>query len=372
MNRRTLLRSFGAATLGIAAHGGAIRASTSSREHLSIRIAGYDYDRVQGLIDGSVQIKGCDYDFELATIGGMNTDALGGPMTWEVTEIGLSPYMLAYANEGLHNHTLIPVFPLRVFRHKSVFIRPDRGINRPEDLRGKRVATPGFSSTSLTWIRGFMQHEYGVTPKEIEWVIATKDSSGKDSGGPSKQEQVLPDGLKLSRGPAGMDESDLLVSGEVDALFHAAEPKAFVEGNPNCVRLFTDSRATERAYFEKTGIFPIMHAVAIRKDVATQNPWLPKAVFEAYSRAKQQVYDYMRKHAWYKMTLPWISQELEETREVLGDNFYSYGLTPNNRKTLESLFQYSHEQGLASRVLTIEELFEPASLEFTESFNAQG
>jgi 4,5-dihydroxyphthalate decarboxylase len=283
-----------------------------------------------------------------------------------VTEVGLSPYMLAYANDGLRNHTLIPVFPLRVFRHKSVFIRPDRGIEKPEDLRGKRIATPGYSSTSLTWIRGFMQHEYGVTPKDVEWVIATKDSAGKDSGGPSKQEQVLPEGLTMSRGPEGMDESDLLVEGEVDALFHAAEPKAFIQGNPNCVRLFADSRAAEQAYYKKTGILPIMHAVAVRNDVAEEHPWLLGAVFRAYSEAKQQVYDFQRKHAWYKITLPWISQELEATRAVMGDNFYSYGFTENNRKALNALFQYSHEQGLASRKLTIEELFHPSTLELVE------
>jgi 4,5-dihydroxyphthalate decarboxylase len=163
-----------------------------------------------------------------------------------------------------------------------------------------------------------------------------------------------------------MDESDLLVNGEVDALYHAAEPKAFINGDPNCVRLFPDSRKTEQEYFRKTGIFPIMHAVAIRKVVAEAHPELPEAVFRAYSAAKKQVYDFQRNHAWYKTTMPWISQELEETRGVMGDNFYSYGLTDNNRKTLDALFQYSYEQGLASRRLTIEELFHPSTLELIE------
>jgi 4,5-dihydroxyphthalate decarboxylase len=342
------------------------RLAAASDERIPIKMAGYDYDRVRGFIDGSVQVEGCEVSFEVSTIGGMNTDALGGPMTREVTEIGMVPYMLAYANDGLRSHTLIPVFPLRVFRHKSVFIRPDRGIDTPEDLRGKKIATPGYSSTSLTWIRGFMQHEYEVKPTDVHWVIAMKDSAGKDSGGASKQERVIPEGLEFSEGPPGMDESDLLVSGEVDALFHAAEPRAFIQGDPSCVRLFADSRQTEREYYAKTGIFPIMHAVAIRNDVVEQYPWLPEAVFEAYSKAKQQVYDYLRKAAWYKTTLPWVSQELEETRAVMGDNFYSYGLTPENRTTLEALFQYAYEQGLASRRLTIEELFHPSTMSLTE------
>ncbi len=332
---------------------------------LPIKIAGYELDRVDALIDGRVQVDGCETQFEVSSIGEMNTDALVGPMTREVTEIGLSPYMLAFANNGHRHHTLIPVFPLRLFRHKSIFIRPDRGISRPEDLHGKKIATPGYSSTSLTWIRGIMQHEYGVNPEDVQWVISSKDSSSTASGGPSKQENVLPDGLSFSRGPAGKDESDLLVDGDVDALFHAAEPRAYQEGNPNCVRLFPDSRETERAYFAKTGISPIMHAVAVRKDVAEEHPWLLKAVFDAYSQAKRLMYGFMRKSAWYKTSLPWVGQEFEKTVALMGENYWPYGIEPN-RTALEALFQYSYEQGLAKRKLTIEGLFDPSTLALTE------
>jgi 4,5-dihydroxyphthalate decarboxylase len=333
---------------------------------LPIRLSGYDYDRVLGLVTGDIEMEGCNYTFEVDTIGGLNTDALGGAMSREVTEIGMVPYLIAFANDGLQNHTLIPVFPLRVFRHKSIFIRPDRGIRRPEDLRGKKIATPGYSSTSLTWIRGLMQEEYGVSPSDVIWVVAKKDSARKDTGGPSRFENIVPKGLRMEEGTDGMDESALLVSGEVDALFHAAEPRAFVEGDPNCVRLFADSREAEQAYYRKTGIFPIMHAVAMRNDVVRANPWLVQAVFEAYSDSKQQVYDFQRKHAWYKTTMPWISQELEQTREIMGRNFYSYGLTDNNRTTLDALLRYCHEQGLTKRRVTVEELFHPSTYELTE------
>jgi 4,5-dihydroxyphthalate decarboxylase len=182
----------------------------------------------------------------------------------------------------------------------------------------------------------------------------------------SKQENVVPKGLSVSKGPAGEDESDLLESGEVDALFHAAEPRAYVEGYPKVARLFPDFRKTERAYFAKTGIFPIMHAVAIRKDIIERNPWLPKAVFNAYSQAKQLMYDHLKKMAWVTISLPWIAQEIEETRGLMGDNFWPYGITPN-RKTLETLFQYSYEQGLAERKLKIEELFHPSTMAFEEA-----
>jgi 4,5-dihydroxyphthalate decarboxylase len=366
MDRRTVLKLIGAAASGATSIATSYQAYGASKSNLSIRLAGYDYDRVMGFINGNIEIKGCDYTFEVDTIGSLNTDALGGPMTREVTEVGMAPYILAFANDGLQKHTLIPVFPLRVFRHKSIFIRPDRGIKKPEDLRGKKVATPGYSSTSLTWIRGLMQEPYGVSPKDIHWVVARKDSSSKDTGGASRFEGIVPSGLTITEGPEGKDESDLLVSGEVDALFHAAEPRAFIEGNPNCVRLFSDSRAVEQAYYQKTGIFPIMHAIAIRNDVIEAHPWLPQAVFQAYSEAKQQVYDFQRKHAWFKTTQPWISQELEQTREIMGNNFYSYGFTKNNRSALNALFRYCHDQGLANRVVTIEELFHPSTLELKE------
>ena len=197
------------------------------------------------------------------------------------------------------------------------------------------------------------------------WHSSSKDSAAKASGGPSKQENVLPKGISIAKGPKGKDESDLLVDGDVDALFHAGEPRAYLDGHPKVGRLFPDYRKTERAYFAKTGIFPIMHAVAMHKGVIEANPWLPKAVFNAYSQAKQVAYEDMAKTGWISDMLPWYGQELEETRAVLGDNFYSYGLK-SNRKTLGTLFRYSYEQELSSRELTVEELFAPSSLEFDE------
>jgi len=342
-----------------------VKAATTPSK-LSLIVSGYKLDRTEALIDGRAQVEGCDINFEESGIGDINTNVFSGPQTFDVTEIGLHPFMLAYANEGFRDYSLLPIFPIRVFRHKSIFIRTDRGIKGPEDLRGNKVATPGFSSTSLTWLRGIVQHEYGVKPEEIQWVVSSRDSSAKAAGKVSKQESMVPQGLSVSKGPAGKDESDLLESGEVDALFHAAEPRAYIEGHPKVAQLFPDFRTTERAYFKKTGIFPIMHAVAIRNSLVEQHPWLPKAVFDAYSKAKNLMYDHLKKMGWASISLPWAAQEIEETRALMGDNFWPYGITPN-RKALEALFRYSYEQGLAGRKLTIEELFHPSSLEFTES-----
>ncbi len=333
---------------------------------LKLKMAGYKFDRLAALVDGRVGVAGCDVDFEVAAIGDMNTDVFSGPQSRDVTEIGLHPFMLAYANEGFRDYLLLPIFPLRMFRHRSVFIRNDRGIGKPGDLRGRTIATPGYSSTSLTWIRGIFQDEYGISPKDVQWIVAQKDSSAKDAGRVSKQENVFPDGLPIKMGPEGLDESDLLETGAVDALFHAAEPRAYIERHPKVARLFPDYRSVEQDYFAKTGIFPIMHAVAIKKTTAQENPWLIRAVFEAYAQAKQLNHDYMAKSAWVFSTLPWYAQEFEETRALLGDNFDAYGIGAN-RKTLEALLRYSHEQGLAKRLLTVEEMFHPASLELVDN-----
>ncbi|NWK56484.1 ABC transporter substrate-binding protein [Verrucomicrobiaceae bacterium N1E253] len=369
MNRRKALSiiaqsSAAASSIGLTQQ--SLAADKPNPAKKPITIAGYKLDRTLRLTDGSVAVKGFEHIFEEAAIGDANTHVFSGPATREVTEIGLHPFMLAYANENFRKYSLLPIFPIRVFRHKSIFIRTDRGITKPEDLKGRRIGTPGFSSTSLTWIRGILQHEYGVKPTDVEWVVSAKDSSADSAGKLSKQESVVPTGLSVSTGTAGKDESQLLVDGEVDALFHAAEPKAFIEGNPIVGRLFPDFRSTEQAYYKKTGIFPIMHAVAIHNDVAKQFPELPMALCHAYSEAKNKALAHIVKMAWADISLPWVAKDVEETRKLMGDNFWPYGIEPN-RKTLNALFQYSHEQGLAKKQLTIEELFHPSTLEFLES-----
>jgi len=328
-------------------------------------MAGYDYPRVKAIFDKDVNIKGCTFDIVKAGIGDMNTDAFNGPQSYDVTEIGIVPFILAYANESFRDYTLLPIFPLRVFRHKSVFIHADSGIKKPVDLKGKKIGTPGYSSSSLTWIRGIFQDEYGVSPKEIEWVIANKDSSAELAGKVSKQEQVIPEGISINYGTPGKDESELLLSGEVDALFHAVQPKAFIQGNPKIIRLFKDSRSVEQEYFSKTGIFPIMHAVAVKKDLLENNPWLAGSIFNAYSESKTMNYNFMSKLGWAYDTLPWYGQEYDETKKIMGNNFWPYGIEVN-RKVLETICRYCYEQGLIKQKISFEDLFLSTSFEFTE------
>jgi 4,5-dihydroxyphthalate decarboxylase len=338
----------------------------SAEATLSLAAAGYRFPRTESLFNGITSVEGCNLRMEESAIGDINTNLFAGAQTYDFAEVGLHPFMIAYANDGFRDYTLLPIFPLRLFRHKSIFIRTDRGIEKPADLRGKTVGTPGYSSTSLTWIRGILNDEYGVAPEELNWVYSRKDSSGAEAGKASKQENVFPSGINIRPGPEGVDESELLVRGDIDALFHAATPKAYIEGHPKIARLFPNSEDIEKAYYKKTGIFPIMHAVAVRKSLLEEHPQLVTSIFKAYSEAKTRSYQYMNKVGWAADMLPWYGQEFERTIAEMGPNFYSYGLA-SNEGSLEALFRYSYEQGLASRQLKIDELFHPGSMSLEEA-----
>ena len=330
-------------------------------EELPITVAGYPYERVAAIQDGRVSIDRCKVEFATSKIGELNQHVFSGPQTRDVTEVGLIPYLLAFCNDGFRDYLPLPIFVLKVFRHKSIFVHTDRGIDKPEDLRGRKVATVGYSSSGLTWVRGILQDAYGVSPDEIKWVVTEKDSAAGQTGGASKWEKLLPPNISIEKAPAGKDESDLLLEGAVDAIFHPAEPRAYVERHPQVQRLFQDCRAVEQRYFKKTKIFPIMHLVAIRRELAEQQAWLPKAVFDAYCKSKQLDYEESRAIRWAYSSLPWYGQEFNETVELMGSNFYSYGI-PENRKALETVFRYLHEQGLAEREMRIEELFVESTL----------
>jgi len=332
-----------------------------------LKCACYRFPRTESLFDGNIAIDGFAAAFEQhGGIGTANTHTLEGSQPWDITEIGLGPFMTAYANDDFRDYTLLPIYLLKQFRHKSIYIRTDRGIKTPQDLRGRAIATPGYSSSSLVWIRGMLEDEYGVSPQDIDWVLSSKDSSADVSGEVSKQESLLPSGIKARKGPAGLDESELLVNGDVDALFHAVTPRAFLDRNPIITRLFENSREVELDYYRKTGIFPIMHTVAVRKKLLAENPGTAKAIFEAFSKAKSRSYAYMAKLGWGSDMLPWYSQELEQTVTEMGSNFYSYGFE-SNRKALETLCRYSYEQGLTKSHLKPEELYHPESQKFEEA-----
>ncbi len=366
-SRREFVKAAGL-TASVAVSANTVIASahdSDNAQKLVLKFGGYNFPRLNGLTDGRVSIEGCAIEFVPGKIGNMNTDLFSGEQVRDVTEVGLHPFILAYANGNFRDYSLLPVFPLRQFRQKSAFIRTDRGIEKPADLKGKKISVAGYSSTSLTWLRGIMKDDFGLKPEEVIWVIARGDSSVQVAGKVSAQESVTPEDVSSEIGPAGLDESDLLEQGLVDACFHAAEPRAYIQGKPNIGRLFPNARPIEQDYYQRTGVFPIMHAVAIRNELLEREPWVAKAVFEAYSKAKQLDYEFMTKMGWAFSSLPWFAQELEDTQALMGKNFYSYGFE-TNKKAVDTLLRYSYDQGLASNRLSAEELFTPLSHRFSE------
>jgi 4,5-dihydroxyphthalate decarboxylase len=333
-------------------------------EKPQIKIAGYDYDRVRAIMDGQAVIEGAKVNFNFEDIYALNKSAFGPERQYEVTELGLIPFITKYINNDFRDYTLVPVFISRIFRHRNIFVHVDSGIEKPEDLRGKRVGTPGYGMSANTWIRGFLLDEYGIKADEMLWIESSK-SSDKGTLNTDLGQYFFADDFPLEKGPPGVDESELLLSGGCDALVTAITPKAFLDGDPRIKRLFPDVRAAEIDYYKKTGLFPIMHVVAIRTDSIKANPGLPKAVFEMYSKAKQKAYANLETTTSLKVTLPWVTQEFEDTRKLMGKNYWPYGIEAN-RKELELVMRYTYEQGLVKRRLKFEELFEPSTLELKE------
>jgi 4,5-dihydroxyphthalate decarboxylase len=357
--RRETLKLAGTAALGLLAAQKVTASDDAARQQ--IKVAGYPYDRVQAIKDGLVGMGQADVRFHNDNIYSLNGQAFGPDKTYEVTELGLIPYVSRYINEGFRDYVLIPVFISRTFRHRNIYVHAESGIEKPEDLRGKRVGTPGYGMSASTWVRGFLNDEYGVKADDFQWIETTKSSDG-GSLNKGFAKYYFPDDFPLEKGPPGVDESELLLSGGCDALITAITPKAYADGNPNIRRLFPDIKAAEQRYFEKTGLFPIMHVVAIRKDVANENPWLPAAVFKMYSEAKQIAYDNLATTTVLKTTLPWAMDEYEETVKLMGDDYWPYGIEAN-RNELDLVMRYTFEQGLVKRQMDFEPLFHPSTLE---------
>ena len=326
----------------------------------SIKISGYDYDRVRGIMDGDVTSKNFNVSFHVENIYAVNRKAFSDEQEYDVTEIGLIPFITKYINDDFRDYALIPVFISRTFRHRNIFVHTDSGIDKPEDLVGKKVGTPGYGMSANTWIRGFLLDQHGVKANDFQWIQTTKSSDGFELNS-DLSNYYFEDDFPLIIGPKNVDESELLLSGQCDALITAITPKSFLEGNPKIKRLYPDIKAAEISYFQETGMFPIMHAVAVKKDLLRENPLLGQEIFRMYCDAKRIAYDNLETTTSLKVTLPWITNEFERTQEIMGDNYWKYGIEAN-RKELEAIMRYVYEQGLVKRQISFEELFDPNTL----------
>ncbi len=316
---------------------------------LPITIATWDYDRVRPLLDGRVGVEGCDVNYITMPVEECFERAFFHG-EFEVAEIGFSPYLNALSR-GVAPYAAIPAFLSRMFRHSAVYIRADRGIEGPADLRGKTVGVPEYQMTAALWVRGFLQDEFGIAAKDINWVQAGLEIPGRRDKFPLN----LPQGFPLvSRNDAAL--SALLAEGKLDAVFSARKPSCFVRGHPQVRRLFSDYRAAERDYFARSKLFPIMHAVGIRRDVHEKHRWLAASLYKAFMQAKGIADAEFTELTALKIGLPWVTAEYEATVAAMGEDVWSDGIA-RNREVLAAMARYSYEQGIAVRLLTVDEMF---------------
>ncbi len=324
---------------------------------LPITIATWDYDRVRALTDERVQVEGCDVNYITMPVEECFERAFFHG-EFEVAEIGFSPFLIALSR-GPTPYVAVPVFLSRMFRHSAVYIRSDRGIEGPADLRGKRIGVPEYQMSAVMWFRGFLKDQCGIEPKDINWVQAGLENPGRRDKFPLNLLEGFP---LVSRNDAAL--SKLLADGELDGVISARTPSCYINGHPEVRRLYPDYRAAERDYFTKTGIFPIMHALGIRRDIYDNNRWLAASLYKAFLKAKRLADAEFAETTALKIGLPWVTAEYEATTAVMGHDFWSYGVDAN-RQTLATMARYSYEQGLAVRLVDVDEMFAEGNLSET-------
>lgn len=322
---------------------------------LQLSVAMGDYDRNRALFDGRVQIDGCDPVYMLLNPEEMFFRAMRS-RDFDITELSFSSYLVKHSR-GESPYIGVPVFLSRAFRHTSIYVRKDR-IKRPEDLKGKRIGIPEYQLTAIVWARSILQDDYGIAPEDVTWVRGGIDTPGR----PEKIKLELPPGVKIESAPEGKTISDMLHEGTIDGFIAPRPPSGAAARNPDCAWLFDDPTATAKDYYRRTGIFPIMHVVGIRKELAQQHRWLPAAVFKAFSESKAKALELLSDTSATKVTLPFVEEQLKAARETLGEDFWSYGVE-KNRKTLEAFLHHHHSQGLSARKMKLEELFDPSTYE---------
>lgn len=323
---------------------------------LPLTLACHLYDRTRAIRDGEIPIEGVEVNYISLHVTEIFW-RMCQYQEFDASEMSMGAH-ITLIGSGDSPFVGVPVFPSRVFRHANMFVRTGSGVERPEDLRGRRIGVPEYGMTACVWMRGILQHEYGVRPEEVIWCTGGQEV-------PGRKERValrLPPSIPVERIPEHETLTRMLCEGGIDALFCAHPPSAFQAGDPRVRRLFPDYRPVEEEYFRRTGLFPIMHTLVVRRDVYQKNPWVAQALFKAFSEAKAEVERALADNDVLACMLPWSVYDLESTRKVMGGDFWPYGIEPN-RKPLETLCQYAYEQGLTPRRVAVEELFAPNTRE---------
>jgi 4,5-dihydroxyphthalate decarboxylase len=307
-----------------------------------------DYDHTRALGDGRVKIDGVDLKFVNITPPSQIFLRMLHDEEFDASEMSLSNFMIAIG-KGDRRFVALPVFPSRVFRHSYIWLNTKAGIAKPADLKGKRVGIADYSMTALLFVRGLLQHEYGVAPKDIHWFRRRAEHVAIE----------LPPGIRIDNLAKDQTLDGLLEAGELDAVAVTSPPRAFLKDSPLVQRLFPDSRAVEAEYYRRTKIFPIMHMVVIRRAIYEQDPSLAVRLTQGFEAAKKRAFEGYEEDL---TALPWTNLNLEYARQVLGPDVYPYGVK-NNSATLEAATLYSHEQGLTKIKFAVNDLFAPETVQ---------
>jgi 4,5-dihydroxyphthalate decarboxylase len=323
---------------------------------LKLTLACEDYDRTRALRDGRVKPEGIDINYLVLPVEEIFWRMLRYE-DFDVAELSLGAFLVAAA-QGRRPFVAIPVFPSRTFRHRCIFVNASSGIERPEDLRGKRVGVPEYTMTASVWLRGLLQHEYGVAPEEIRWFQGGEEQPGRKD----RVDFDLPPRIRLEAIPHDRTLNRMIENGEIDVLMSPRMPSCFLRGAPQVRRLFPDFKRVEMDYFRRTAVFPIMHVIVIRKRVYEENSWVAQSLYKAFCEAKDLCFSQMYDSNVLRISLPWDVAEFEETARLMGSDYWPYGFSAN-RRVLETLHSYLFEQGLIGHKLELENFFAPSTLE---------
>ncbi|HZT07011.1 MAG TPA: ABC transporter substrate-binding protein [Chloroflexota bacterium] len=323
---------------------------------LPLTLACGDYDRTRGLRFGLVQAEGIDLNYLCMPVE-ETFWRQARSREFDASEMSMGSYLIRRAR-GIDDLIAIPVFPSRMFRHGYYFIHAGSGIKSPEDLKGRKMGVPEYQITAAIWMRGILEHDFGVSPRDVRWFSGGLFEPGRIE----KQHITLPEGVVLESIPEGRTLSEMIATGEVEALITARAPLTFRDGTNRVARLFPSYRELERDYFRRTRIFPIMHTVVIKREVLSANPWVAMNLYKAFCAAKAEYLASFADDSAMRLMLPGMTAELEEARDVMGEDFWPYGLEPN-RHVLQTLMDYAIEQGLLEHRMALDDLFAPETLE---------
>lgn len=322
---------------------------------LNLSVAVRDYDRTRALTDGTVPIDGVDPVFMALDPEEIFFRAFRHA-EFDICELSLSSSTVKTA-QGDFAYVGVPAFVSRAFRHTSIYVRTDR-VKQPADLKGRKVGVAEYQLTANVWARALLDDQYGVKPSDIHWIRGGLEQPGRVE----KIAVKLPPEVKLDPAPEGRPLNAMLEAGEIDAFIGPRTPSCFEQGRPNIGWLWPDPMAAAKDYFRQTSNFPIMHMIGVRRTLVTQHPWLPAAVLKAFTRAKSICLALLEETSASKVTLPFMEEQVKAARDLMGADFWPYGI-PANRKQLDYFLAQHHKQGLSSRLVTVEELFHPTTFE---------